>query len=107
VLLDSESKVIDVGRAKRTVTGSQRRALMQRDRTCRWPGCGRPARRCQAHHLEHWAREGRTDLGNLVSVCRRHHWLLHEGGWQLGGSIEQGFVALPPRPTWWTDLPAA
>jgi hypothetical protein len=46
-------------------------------------------------------------MGNLISVCRRHHWLLHEGGWRLGGSIEQGFVALPPRPAWWTDLPAA
>lgn len=107
VLLDSESKIIDVGRVKRTVTEAQRRALMHRDRTCRWPGCLRPARRCAAHHLKHWADGGETNLDNLISLCGRHHWLVHEGGWQLEGSIGQDFIAIPPRPAWWTDLPAA
>lgn len=107
VLLDGESKVIDAGRARRTVAGPQRRALAQRDRGCRWPGCSRPAARCAAHHMEHWARGGETNLDNLILLCPRHHWLVHEGGWQLQGSIGEGFTALPPRPTWWSDLPAA
>lgn len=107
VLLDADSQVIDVGRARRTVAGPQRRALVHRDRTCRWPGCLRPARRCAAHHLQHWGQGGETNLGNLISLCGRHHWLVHEGGWALRGTIGDGFVAVPPRPSWWTDLPAA
>src|SRR5438094_1474770 len=51
VLLGSESTVIDVGRAKRTVSGPARRALNARDGHCRWPGCDRHAKRSAAHHL--------------------------------------------------------
>ena len=43
VLLDSDSMVIDSGREKRIVTGSRRRALVAREKHCRWPGCDRPA----------------------------------------------------------------
>ena len=28
----------------------------------------------------HWAHGGTTALGNLVSLCRHHHRLVHEGG---------------------------
>jgi hypothetical protein len=42
-------------------------------------GC--TARRCDAHHIEHWVDGGATALDNLVLVCRRHHRLVHEGGY--------------------------
>ena len=92
VLLDSESLVIDVGRSKRVVAEPSRRALAARDGHCLWPkGCDRPASRCAAHHLVHWIRGGPTDLDNLVLLCHRHHWMVHEGSWQLvrgdGGEI--------------------
>jgi hypothetical protein len=32
-----------------------------------------------AHHIEHWADGGETDLSNLVTLCRLHHRLVHEG----------------------------
>jgi len=31
------------------------------------------------HHVQHWAQGGETRLSNLVSLCRFHHRLLHEG----------------------------
>jgi hypothetical protein len=31
----------------------------------------------------HWANGGATSLGNLVLLCRRHHRLLHEGGYNM------------------------
>ena len=43
ILLDSDSMVIDVGRAKRVISGPARKALNVRDRGCTWPGCDRPA----------------------------------------------------------------
>ncbi len=32
------------------------------------------------HHIEHWIDGGKTNLANLVSLCRRHHRFVHEGG---------------------------
>ncbi|MCA1683377.1 MAG: HNH endonuclease, partial [Actinobacteria bacterium] len=96
VLLDSDSKVIDVGRAQRVVPGSTRRALNVRDQGCRWPGCERSASWTAAHHIHHWARGGPTDMINLVSVCGRHHWLVHECGWQLVRGPDEEFVTIPP-----------
>lgn len=107
VLLSSDSLVIDVGRAKRTIAPAQRAALLKRDAGCRFPGCERPGRYCEGHHLRHWARGGGTVLDNLVLLCRRHHFLVHEGGWELQGDVGAGFVAIPPKPYWLSDLPAA
>ena len=96
VLLDSESTVIDVGRSKRVVSEPGRRALKARDGSCRWPSCDRRASWTAAHHVVHWIHGGTTDLNNLILLCHRHHWMVHEGSWQLirgdGGEI----LAIPP-----------
>ena len=68
---------LDIGRKTRTVPPSIRRALLARDRTCRFPGC--TSRRCDAHHVEHWLDGGPTSLDNLVLLCRRDHRSVHEG----------------------------
>ncbi|HAX82745.1 MAG TPA: hypothetical protein DCY40_09285 [Actinobacteria bacterium] len=70
---------LDVGRTTRTIPPAIRRALIQRDQGCTHPGCGRPHRWCDAHHLTHWADGGPTALDNLVLLCRRHHRRAHEG----------------------------
>lgn len=73
--------VLDVGRRKRTVSASLRRALDARDRGCRFPGCS--CRFTDAHHIVHWADGGATRLNNLVLLCRRHHRRVHEEGWRV------------------------
>ena len=65
---DSDGQVLDVGRKSRTISPALRRALAARDRQCRFPGC--QARRCDAHHIRHWAHGGATALDNLVLLCR-------------------------------------
>jgi len=75
-----DGAILDVGRKTRTIPAAIRRALTARDARCRFPGC--TARRCDAHHITHWCDGGRTSLDNLVLLCRRHHRLVHEGGFQ-------------------------
>src|SRR5437899_4179336 len=96
ILLGSDSTVIDVGRSKRTVSGPARRALDARDGHCRWPGCDRHAKRSAAHHLVHWIHGGSTDLSNLILLCHRHHWMVHEGGWQRVRSDDGRMLTIPP-----------
>ena len=35
------------------------------------------------HHAQLWSEGGATDLDDMISFCRFHHRLFHEGGWQL------------------------
>ena len=99
VVMKGRSEVLDMGRKTRLVSGPQRRALEIRDGGCVLPGCERPHAWCDAHHLEHWARDGGgTDLGNLALLCRRHHVLVHEGGWTITRTADGGFeFARPAR----------
>ena len=82
-LSEREGLPLDVGRARRLVSERLRRALQARDGGCRFPGCPVPVRRTQAHHVQHWAEGGRTDLANLVALCRFHHRRLHEGAYRI------------------------
>jgi hypothetical protein len=97
VLLSADSLVIDVGRTTRKIPPATGRALRVRDRGCRWPGCERPASWTSAHHLKHWVRGGPTDLGNLVLLCHRHHWMVHEGKWQMVMAEGGDVLTLPPQ----------
>ncbi len=107
VLLGPDSAVVDVGRARRLPSGPMRRALHARHRGCEWPGCDRPASWTAAHHIKHWAHGGSTDLENLVLLCHRHHWLVHEGGWELvrGEDGEMKSVAPIPVVRWHSREP--
>ncbi|TMG57985.1 MAG: DUF222 domain-containing protein, partial [Chloroflexi bacterium] len=65
-VLMQDSVPIDVGRSKRTIRGPRRRALVARDKHCRWPGCERPASCCDGHHLVYWINGGSDELENMV-----------------------------------------
>jgi hypothetical protein len=82
-VLKADSVVIDVGRATRSTSPAQWRALKARHRTCAGPGCDRPFSWTNPHHIEFWSRGGRSDLPNLTPLCYHHHRLVHEGGWQV------------------------
>jgi len=96
ILLGPNSAVIDVGRALRLPGPAARAALRARAGGCEWPGCDRPVAFTNAHHFVHWGHGGETEVPNLVLLCYRHHWMVHEGGWQLA-RVEQGrLLAIPP-----------
>jgi hypothetical protein len=84
VVMAGRSEPLDVGRRTKVVSPPMRRAVVVRDRTCRFPGCDRPHTWCDAHHVVHWVDGGPTAVGNLILLCRRHHRLVHErGGFRL------------------------
>jgi hypothetical protein len=79
---EDRSGLLNIGRKTRAIPPAIRRALRGRDGGCRFPGCTNH-RWVDAHHIRHWADGGETALDNLVHLCRRHHRLLHEGGFTL------------------------
>jgi len=81
-IIERDGRPLSVGRRRRTVSPALRRALDSRDQQCRFPGCAR-TRGTDAHHVRHWAHGGETKLSNLVKLCRKHHRLLHEGGYTI------------------------
>lgn len=91
VMIESpDGAALDVGRKTRTIPTAIRRALNARDGRCMFPGC--TARRCDAHHLVHWADGGPTSVDNLVLLCRRHHTLVHERGFGVERDDERAVV---------------
>lgn len=97
ILFDDDGQPLDVGRDQRLFTARQRIALAARDRGCRFPGCERPPSWCEAHHIDHWYRDGgRTDVADGVLLCRHHHLLVHDNGWRVTRS-RGGYAVVPPR----------
>jgi hypothetical protein len=82
IVEDAAGAPLSVGRKTRAIPPAIRRALQARQTGCAFPGCTR-TRWLDAHHIEHWAHGGQTSLENLVQLCRRHHRLVHEGGFRL------------------------
>ncbi|MDE0375563.1 MAG: DUF222 domain-containing protein [bacterium] len=75
MIFDRAGRPLWLGRNQRLANAAQRLAVAIRDRGCF--ACGAPMHRCELHHIQEWHRDrGRTDVDNLVAVCRRHHkWL--------------------------------
>ena len=94
-VLKSDSRVIDVGRARRTAQPAQWRALQARHQSCAFPGCDRPLSWTQAHHIDFWEHGGDTDVHRMLPLCWFHHREVHEGGWQVVMAGE-GVEFIPP-----------
>ncbi|GGL00512.1 HNH endonuclease signature motif containing protein [Mangrovihabitans endophyticus] len=97
MVLGGAGQVLDAGRSRRLVTGALRRALVVRDQGCAFPGCDRPPRWCDGHHIRHWVDGGRTDLDNLVLLCPHHHRLIHDGDWEIQRGADGQPDFIPPR----------
>jgi hypothetical protein len=109
IVFGPDDAVLDVGRAQRTVTGQQRRAVIARDQHCVYPGCDQPPARCEVHHaVTHWADGGNTSVANSALLCWYHHQLVDTRGitmhWEgkpttsmTGALVETGWVFTDAR----------
>ena len=101
-VFSSAGQQLWVGRKLRLATEAQRAALIIRDKHC--IGCGRSAVWCEAHHIEEWLTGGRTDIDNLVLVCKPCHHNIHDDGWTVHRNRNSAYELRPP-PTPYADLP--
>lgn len=76
--------VLSMGRKRYRCTADMRIWLRVRDGTCRFPGCSRPAVRCELDHNQEWATEnGQTAHINLAHLCPGHHALKGNTAWKV------------------------
>jgi len=98
---DHAGEPLSIGRKTRAIPPAMRRALRARDKGCRFPGCTN-TQFIDGRHIKHWADGGETSMENLLQLCRRHHRLVHEGGFACQrlpegkiAFVDQRDVALP------------
>jgi hypothetical protein len=84
---DKQGNLLNIGRKSRIIPAAMRRALRTRDPGCRFPGCTH-LHYIDGHHIEHWSKGGETRLDNLIQLCRKHHRLVHEGGFACAKNTE-------------------
>lgn len=94
VVFGPDSQPLDIGRASRVIPPSLARAVIARDRHCQHPGCGRPARWCDIHHLIHWVDGGPTAIWNLILLCGYHHTFAH---WPAARTEDANQASKPPQ----------
>ena len=95
-VLIANSVPVDVGRATRSVSPAQWRALKARYKSCAFPDCDRPISWTNPHHIHFWAGGGPSDIDNLIPLCHFHHRLVHEECW-IVIATEGGILFIPPR----------
>ena len=94
MIYDRAGRVLWLGRNQRLANAPQRLAVAVRDGGCFQ--CGAPMHRCELHHIREWHRDsGRTDIDNLVAVCRRHHKQLETENLVVQPDPNGGYQAVP------------
>ncbi|MBO0876835.1 MAG: DUF222 domain-containing protein [Pseudonocardia sp.] len=78
VLLARGDEPLQLGRTNRLFAPAQVKAMIVRDRTCRWRGCEVPATRCTPHHAVSWSQGGTSNTENGQMLCPAHHRMAHE-----------------------------
>jgi hypothetical protein len=96
ISFDESGIPIDVGREQRLFGRRQREAL-----ALKWGGCmadcDRPPSWCEAHHIQFWERDGgKTDVADGILLCRHHHLLFHNNGWEIVRDRENRYWIIPP-----------
>jgi hypothetical protein len=87
VVGERKGRPVDVHEPTRTVPNHLRRFVLDRDRWCRFPGCGRHVH-LEVHHVVHRADLGPSTLANLAALCPVHHDLVHRGQLTVSGNAD-------------------
>ena len=102
ITFDETGQPIDVSSEQRLFARKQRSGLAARDGGCMWTDatgtstCDRPPSWTEAHHIEHWDRDGgKTTILNGILLCKYHHLTLHNDGWEIY-RVKSRYWLVPP-----------
>jgi hypothetical protein len=90
LVTDATGCILDAGRRHYLASDLQKLVLRLRDQYCRFPGCNRPAERCEIDHAHPYDAGGHTDTCNLGPLCKHHHELKTSGYWHITTSAKDG-----------------
>ncbi len=82
-ITDENGNLLHHGPIRRRPNATEKAFIKARDKTCRAPGCRKPAMNCDDDHQQEWANNGPSHRGNLCVLCRHHHRLRHERGFVI------------------------
>ncbi len=83
IIRGPQREPLSFGDSQYTVPRKLFNQVAARDGGCRFPGCDRKIRHCDAHHIRYWRHAGKTEYHNLALLCSRHHHYVHETNVQL------------------------
>lgn len=98
--------VLDYGRTTYQPPADLREFILARYPMCTFPGCDRPARRCQLDHIVEWKDGGFTCDGNLHPTCLRHHICKTKDGWTVTRDDDGRITWTSPAGKAYTTAPA-
>jgi Domain of unknown function (DUF222) len=104
-IMTADTEILDYGHAVYSFPLTLFRAIARRDRGCRFPGCDRPVRWSDCHHVKYYEHDGDTSLDNGCLLCSRHHHLIHRPGWDLKLLPDGTVVVTTPDGTTLTSRP--
>ncbi|HEY1282198.1 MAG TPA: DUF222 domain-containing protein [Acidimicrobiales bacterium] len=101
IITRGRSEPLDVGRSTRTIPPAIAKAVITRDRHCKFESCTAPVWACHIHHRQPWEIGGVTALSNTGLLCWYHHQHVHrvgphhlrtdpDGRWTLASAEKEG-----------------
>ena len=98
LVFDENLQPLDVGREQRLFNPRQREALAIKWGGCAVFGCDAPVSWTEAHHLDQWARDkGKTNVADGILLCKHHHLLFHNNGWEIKRNEQGEYWLIPPE----------
>jgi Domain of unknown function (DUF222) len=96
IITNDQGMVLHAGTKTYRPPADMTRTVIARDVHCVFPGCRKTAKHNDLDHVEAFAEGDLTTQANLMSLCRRHHRLKHDGKWTVTRDDKTGV-------TTWTD----
>ncbi len=81
----------------RLYNSRQREILAAKFGGCMDPNCDRPPSWCEAHHIQFIKRDGgKTTISNAILLCKHHHLLYHNRGYEIFQDDSGTYWKIPP-----------
>ena len=106
LVVDEMGRLLDCGRSTYRPPPELARHVIARDQHCAFPGCQRSAARCDLDHRIPYP-VGCTSAENIQPLCRQHHRLKHQSGWQVSDGADGSSQWLAPTGHRYTSTPPA